>query len=118
MEGDGWVAQLKLTTRGSAAFDRFAVRNLHGQIAIVFDGIVESAPTVELNQTTFSSYGGTETGERHGTITCVARELGVGAESLRHWVRQPEIDWGDSAGTSTADAQRIVQLERENRKLR
>jgi len=59
-----------------------------------------------------------ETGERHGTITRVARELGVGAESLRHWVRQAEIDSGRSPGTSTADAQRIVQLERENRELR
>jgi transposase len=59
-----------------------------------------------------------ETGERHGTITRVARELGVGAESLRHWVNQAEIDSGRRAGTSSADAQRIVELERENRELR
>jgi transposase len=59
-----------------------------------------------------------ETGERHGTITRVARELGVGAESLRHWVNQAEIDSGRKAGTSSADAQRIVELERENRELR
>jgi transposase len=59
-----------------------------------------------------------ETGERHGTITRVARELGVGAESLRHWVSQAEIDSGRRAGTSSADAQRIVELERENRELR
>ena len=59
-----------------------------------------------------------ETGERHGTITRVARELGVGAESLRHWVNQAEVDSGRRPGTSTADAQRIAQLERENRELR
>jgi transposase len=59
-----------------------------------------------------------ETGERHGTITRVARELGVGAESLRHWVNQAEIDSGRKAGTSSADAQRIAELERENRELR
>jgi transposase len=59
-----------------------------------------------------------ETGERHGTITRVARELGVGAESLRHWVNQAEIDSGGKAGTSSVDAQRIAQLERENRELR
>jgi transposase len=59
-----------------------------------------------------------ETGERHGTITRVARELGVGAESLRHWVNQAEIDSGRRPGTSSADAQRIVELERENRELR
>ena len=59
-----------------------------------------------------------ETGERHGTITRVARELGVGAESLRHWVSQAEIDSGRRPGTSSVDAQRIAQLERENRELR
>ena len=59
-----------------------------------------------------------ETGERHGTITRVARELGVGSESLRSWVSQAEIDSGRRAGTSSVDAQRIAQLERENRELR
>lgn len=59
-----------------------------------------------------------ETGERHGTITRVARELGVGVESLRHWVNRAEIDSGRRPGTSTADAQRITQLERENKELR
>jgi len=59
-----------------------------------------------------------ETGEKHGTITRVAKELGVGAESLRHWVSRAEIDSGRRPGTSTADAQRIAQLERENKELR
>ena len=59
-----------------------------------------------------------ETGERHGTVTRVARELGVGVESLRHWVNRAEVDSGQRPGTSTADAQRIAQLERENKELR
>ena len=59
-----------------------------------------------------------ETGEKHGTITRVARELGVGAESLRHWVNQAEVDSGRRPGTSSADAQRIATLEREVRELR
>jgi transposase len=59
-----------------------------------------------------------QAGERHGVITRVARELGIGAESLRSWVRQAEIDSGRRGGTTTADAQRIAQLERENRELR
>jgi transposase len=59
-----------------------------------------------------------QTGEKHGVITRVARELGVGTESLRGWVNRAEIDSGRRAGTSTADARRIAELERENRELR
>ena len=39
-------------------------------------------------------------------------------ETLRGWVRQAEIDAGTVAGTTTGDAERIAQLERENRELR
>ena len=51
-------------------------------------------------------------------ITRVARELGVGTESLRGWVNRAEIDSGKRPGTSTADAERIAKLERENKELR
>ena len=57
-------------------------------------------------------------GERFGVITRVARQLGIGTESLRGWVRQAEIDGGRRPGTTTADAQRIAELEREVRELR
>lgn len=59
-----------------------------------------------------------QTGEKHGVITRVARELGIGTESLRGWVRQAEIDTGRRAGTSSADAERIAALEKEVRELR
>ena len=59
-----------------------------------------------------------ERGDSFGVITDVARQLGVGAESLRIWVRRAEIDSGKRPGTSTADRQRIAELERENRELR
>jgi transposase len=59
-----------------------------------------------------------QTGEKHGVITRVARELGIGTESLRGWVNRAEIDSGRRAGTSTADARRIAELEREVRELR
>ncbi len=39
-------------------------------------------------------------------------------ETLRNWVRQAEIDGGARAGTTTSDAQRPMELERENRELR
>jgi len=35
-----------------------------------------------------------QTGERFGAITRVARQLGIGAASLRGWVRQAEVDGG------------------------
>jgi transposase len=59
-----------------------------------------------------------ETGEKHGAVTRVAKQLGVGAESLRNWVNQAEVDSGKRPGTSSADAQRIAELEREVRELR
>ena len=57
-------------------------------------------------------------GNHFGVITRIARQLGVGDQSLRNWVAQAEIDRGRRGGTSTADKQRIAQLERENRELR
>ena len=57
-------------------------------------------------------------GQRFGVVTRVARELGIGTESLRGWLKQAEIDGGRRQGTSRADKERIAQLERENRELR
>lgn len=59
-----------------------------------------------------------ETGETHGVIARVAKDLGVGVESLRGWVKRAEIDSGNRPGTSTADGQRIAELVKENRELR
>ena len=39
-------------------------------------------------------------------------------ETLRNWVRQAEIDDGTRPGTTTDDAKRLAELERENRELR
>ena len=59
-----------------------------------------------------------QSGERHGVVTRVAAQLGIGTESLRGWVKQAEVDGGKRAGTTTDDKLRITQLERENRELR
>ena len=59
-----------------------------------------------------------ETGQRHGAIASVARELGIGRESLSHWINQKEIDEGKLPGVTSDDAGRIAELERENRELR
>ncbi|MGH8940522.1 MAG: IS3 family transposase, partial [Actinomycetes bacterium] len=59
-----------------------------------------------------------QTGERFGAITRVARQLGVGSESLRGWVRQVEVDGGHRPGVTSEERRRIAQLERDNRELR
>ena len=51
-------------------------------------------------------------------IARIAQQLGVHPEALRNWVRQAEVDAGARAGTTSADADRIKELERENRELR
>ena len=52
-------------------------------------------------------------------IAHVARDLGVGAESLRGWVRQAQADGGQRSDLLTsAERDRLKQLERENRELK
>ncbi|MDQ6876321.1 MAG: transposase [Candidatus Dormibacteraeota bacterium] len=57
-------------------------------------------------------------GERYGVVTRVARHLGIGAESLRTWIHQAEVDGGQRPGVPTAERRRIAELEREVRELR
>ena len=59
-----------------------------------------------------------QTGEQHGVVTRVAVQLGFGSETLRHWVKQAEIDNGQRPGVTTKDQQRIAELEKEVRELR
>ncbi|MGW9419774.1 IS3 family transposase [Cellulosimicrobium funkei] len=55
---------------------------------------------------------------RDGAIARVADQLGVNRETLRNWVTQAEVDAGHRPGTTTDQAQRLAELERENRELR
>lgn len=50
-------------------------------------------------------------GNRNGVIRRVARQLGVGVESLRDWVNQAEVDRGSKPGTSSEERRRINELE-------
>lgn len=55
---------------------------------------------------------------RAGALRRIGDQLGINPETLRNWVTQAEVDAGDRPGTSTSDAQRLAELERENRELR
>lgn len=57
-------------------------------------------------------------GARRGIFRRIGDQLGVNPETLRSWVNQDQVDADDRPGTTTADAQRIKDLEKENRELR
>ncbi len=48
----------------------------------------------------------------------IGEQLGINPETLRGWVSQAEVDAGQRPGTTTSDAARLAELERENRELR
>lgn len=52
------------------------------------------------------------------TIVSIASKIGCTPETLRQWIKQHEIDHGNREGLSTAERERIKQLEREVRELR
>jgi transposase len=57
-------------------------------------------------------------GGRRGACTRVGQQLGIPADTLRGWMHRAEVDEGVRPGTTTSDAARLVELERENRELR
>ena len=50
-------------------------------------------------------------------VTRVARQLGVGTESLRQWVKQDEIEAGLRPGLTTEERDELKRLRKENREL-
>lgn len=53
-----------------------------------------------------------------GAIRRIADELGVHPEALRTWVEKAQVDQGTRPGTTTDEAARIKELEKEVRELR
>jgi preprotein translocase subunit SecD len=62
-----WVVNYTLTTKGSPLWDQVANANFHAELAIELDGVVQSAPLIQPNQATFTSFGGQ--GEISGSFT-------------------------------------------------
>jgi|TARA_R100000322_G_scaffold50871_1_gene31792 transposase len=51
-------------------------------------------------------------------VESIAPKIGCVPQTLLEWVKRAEIDAGDRPGTTTAEAQRLKELERENKELR
>ena len=51
-------------------------------------------------------------------IAEVARELGIYDSSLGNWVKQDQIDRGEREGLSSDEQQELLELRRENDRLR
>ena len=51
-------------------------------------------------------------------VESIAPKMGCVPQTLLEWVRRHEVDTGVRDGTSTAEAQRVKELEREVKELR
>jgi len=51
-------------------------------------------------------------------VEAVARQLGLGRETVRRWLVQADIDEGGRPGVTSAEQAEIKRLKAENRRLR
>ena len=51
-------------------------------------------------------------------VQSIAPKIGCVPQTLLEWVKRAEVDAGERPGTTTAEVQRVKELERENKELR
>lgn len=54
----------------------------------------------------------------NATVKRIGPRVGINPDTLRGWCKQADIDGGRRPGTTTDDAARLKELERENRELK
>lgn len=54
----------------------------------------------------------------NAAVVRIGTRVAVHPDTMRGWVKQADIDAGELSGTTTADAARLKELERENRGLK
>jgi preprotein translocase subunit SecD len=111
LSGQGWTVTMDLTGAGSSKWDTLAQQQFHKQVAIVLDGLVQSAPQIQPNDATFSSFGGTAQisgsftgGEasdlakliNYGSLPVVLKKVNV--ENVSPTLGQDQLDAGIAAG--------------------
>lgn len=48
----------------------------------------------------------------------IGEQIGINKNTLRNWVKQNHVDSGNAAGMTSAEKQKITELEKEIRELR
>jgi preprotein translocase subunit SecD len=111
VSGQGWTVKMDLTGTGSTKWDALAQQQFHKQVAIVLDGIVQSAPQIQPNDQAFTSFGGTAviSGDfTGGEASDLAKLINYGAlpvqlkkvnvENVSPTLGQDQLDAGIAAG--------------------
>jgi transposase len=52
------------------------------------------------------------------SLSQIAKEIGISGNSLRNWVKQAEIDEGNTEGLTTEERKELKRLRRENKVLK
>jgi preprotein translocase subunit SecD len=77
--GPGWEVKVNFNSAGSTAFDKMAKAEYQKQVAIVLDGVVESAPTINAQ-----SFGGTAIISGNSASPYTQKQAGDLALELRY----------------------------------
>ena len=54
----------------------------------------------------------------NAAVKRIGPRVGINPDTLRGWCKRADVDAGRAPGTTTSDAARLKELERENRELK